>query len=105
MKYRIVWSQFSQKQIYDIYAYYLEIASESIALNLLTSLIRHSEYLSGNPEAGQIEELLKGRNTEYRYIVYRNYKIIYSIDFEHHMIKIADVFDTRKNPVKIRREK
>lgn len=105
MKFKIVWSQFSQDQLDDIFEYYLEIAGKSIALNLISSLISHTEYLSGNPEAGQSEVLLKDRATKYRYIVYRKYKIIYSVDFEHFLIKIADVFDTRQNPIKIKREK
>jgi hypothetical protein len=51
----------------------------------------------------QIEELLIDRQYAYRYIVCKNYKIIYSIDYTLQLIKIADVFDTRQNPTKIKR--
>ena len=51
----------------------------------------------------QIEELLIDREDDYRYIVCDNYKIIYSIDIELKLIKIANVFDTRQNPIKIKR--
>ena len=34
-----------------------------------------------------------------------NYKIIYSVDIELKLIKVADVFDTRQNPIKIKRNK
>ena len=52
---------------------------------------------------GQIEILLKERKTTYRYLIFKNYKIIYSIDPKKRFIKIADVFDTRQNPSKIER--
>nr|WP_264554426.1 hypothetical protein [Flavobacterium sp. N1861] len=55
------------------------------------------------PEIGQEESLLKQRSVHYRYLVFKNYKIIYSIDNEKGFIKIADVFDTRQNPLKIKR--
>jgi len=43
------------------------------------------------------------RNREYRYLVYKNYKIIYWINTAKNRIDIIDVFDTRQNPVKISR--
>jgi hypothetical protein len=58
-----------------------------------------------NPEIGQVEELLKGRKTTYRYLTFKNYKLIYSIDKITGFIKIADVFDTRQNPTTMKRTK
>jgi mRNA-degrading endonuclease RelE of RelBE toxin-antitoxin system len=49
--------------------------------------------------------VIAGENDNYRYIVCGNYKIIYSVDIEEQLIKIADVFDTRQNPIKIKRNK
>lgn len=49
----------------------------------------------------QIEELLIDRPNEYRYIVYKNYKIIYSIDYKLQLIKIADILDTVKIQLKL----
>ncbi|HMV14962.1 MAG TPA: hypothetical protein PKK18_09665 [Chitinophagales bacterium] len=57
------------------------------------------------PKLGPKELTLLNRKIEYRYIVETDYKIIYSIDEATHLIKIADVFDTRQNPIKIEREK
>lgn len=102
---KIVWSHFAETQLDKIYDYYLKKAGEEKASNLVVSIIRHADYLRENPKAGQLEELLADRKIEYRYIVFKNYKIIYSIDEQLQFIKIADVFDTRQNPVKIKREK
>lgn len=54
---------------------------------------------------GQVEELLKERQIEYRYLVFKNYKLIYSIDTKNELIKIAAVFDTRQYPLKLKRIK
>jgi toxin ParE1/3/4 len=102
---KIAWSHFAETQLDEIYDYYLKKAGEKTASSLVVSIIRHTDYLRENPKAGQLEELLKDRKIEYRYIVYKNYKIIYSIDEQLQFIKIADVFDTRQNTVKIKREK
>ena len=53
----------------------------------------------------QIEELLIDREETYTYLICKNYKIIYSVDHKLKRIKIADIFDTRQNPVKIKRVK
>tara|TARA_R110002020_G_scaffold47905_5_gene136870 strand:- start:7625 stop:7810 length:186 start_codon:yes stop_codon:yes gene_type:complete len=57
------------------------------------------------PQIGQEEELPIQREILYRYLVYKNYKLIYSVDTENGFIKIADVFDTRQNPPKLKRTK
>lgn len=102
---KVVWSQFAEDTLDEIYVYFLDLAGERHAKNLIKSIIKHPEYLASNPKAGQSEELLQNRETEYRYIVFRNFKIIYSIDHEHQLIKIADIFDTRQNPAKISKGK
>ena len=63
------------------------------------------ENLVHNPRIGAKEGLLDSRVIEYRYIIVGNHKIIYSIDEQNCKIKIADVFDTRQNPIKISEEK
>lgn len=55
------------------------------------------------PRIGQEENLLKHRKQEFRYLVYKNYKVIYWINEKENRIEINDVFDTRQNPTKIER--
>lgn len=106
MKYKIIWSEFSEKQIDDIFNYYeLTSGSYSVALKIVTRILLAPDKLIDNPKIGQIEFSLKDRAIQYHYIVESNYKIIYSVDDENYFIKIADIFDTRQNPKKITREK
>lgn len=106
MKYEVIWSEFSEKQIDEIFNYYKEVSkSYQVALKIVTKILLAPDKLIYNPKIGQRELLLENRNIEYHYIVESNYKIIYSIDNDNLFIKIADVFDTRQNPEKIEREK
>ncbi|SFG49171.1 ParE toxin of type II toxin-antitoxin system, parDE [Algoriphagus hitonicola] len=61
--------------------------------------------LKKNPKIGRIEELLKERKERFRFLIYKNYKLIYWINKKENRIEIVDVFDTRQNPIKISRGK
>ena len=47
------------------------------------------------------EELLSDRPQNFRYLVLKNYKIIYWMNQDKNRIDIVNVFNTRQNPVKI----
>lgn len=57
--------------------------------------------LTNNPKSGRKEDLLLNRPQEFRFIIVKNYKIVYWIDYEFSIVNIATVFDTRQNPEKI----
>lgn len=105
MELKIIWSQFAETQLDKIFDYYHDKAGYRVATKILKQIINEPQKLLKNPEIGQIEELLLHRNIKYHYFVFKNYKLIYSIDKENNFIKIADVFDTRQNPSKINRSK
>ena len=101
----IIWSNFAEMQLDEIYEYYTLKASSRIAAKLLIGIIEEPNKLIKKPFIGQEEELLVERAINYRYLVFKNYKLIYSVDEENGFIKIADVFDTRQNPPKMKRKK
>lgn len=105
MKFEILWSAFAESQIDAIFNYYTHKLNKRTAKRLIKKIISEPNKLIQNPDIGQIEELLSNRNEEYRYLICKNYKIIYSIDKQSNSIKIADVFDTRQNPIVIKRTK
>lgn len=102
---KVIWSEFAENQLDEIYTYYEKKANSKTAKRLVTGIIKESKKLLKTPFLGQEEELLKHRKIEYRYLIFKNYKLIYSVDVENSFIKIADVFDTRQNPPKIERDK
>lgn len=106
MKYKIIWSEFSEQQIDMIFEFYEQKSkSYNVALNIVTKILLAPDILIENPRIGQKEISLENRKIEYHYIVESNYKIIYSIDDEKKFVNISDVFDTRQNPDKMEREK
>ena len=103
MKLKVVWSDYAESQLDKIFKYYLENAGYKVARTIIEKIINEPNKLLLNPEIGQEEELLKDRTDNYRYLICDNYKIIYSIDQKKSLLKISNVFDTRQNPVKIRK--
>ena len=102
---KIVWSEFAETQLDEIYEYYKKEASIRIARKLVKGIINEPKKLIKTPCIGQEEELLKQREIHYRYLLFKNYKLIYAVDKENGFIKITDVFDTRQNPPKMNRTK
>lgn len=105
MALKIIWSEFAETQLDEIYEYYEKNVSTIVAKKLLKGIINEPNKLITTPQIGQKEEFLKHREIEYRYLIFKNYKLIYSVDNKNGFIKIADVFDTRQNPIKLKRTK
>jgi len=104
-QFEIIWSDQAEIELDKVFEYYSEFASVRVAKDLLKEIIEEPNRLILSPEISQREDLLLDREDEYRYLICRNYKLIYSIDTKAKRIKIADVFDTRQNPSKIKRTK
>jgi len=101
MELRIKWTDFSKKELKSIFEYYKEKASVNVAKKLVSGIAKETLKLKKHPKIGQEEDLLKNDPREFRYLVYKNYKIIYLVILEKNRIEIFDVFDTRQNPVKM----
>ena len=99
--FRILWTDFAINQLKDIFDYHLIKASPNIAQRLIQKIIDATIILENNPKSGRKEELLEDRPQEFRFIIVKNYKIIYWIDYEVNIIFISIIFDTRQNPKKI----
>jgi len=103
INFRILWSDFAINQLKDIFDYHLIKASRNIAQRLIQKIIDATLILENNPKAGRKEDLLETRPQEFRFIIVKNYKIIYWIDYEFSIINISMVFDTRQDPKQIKK--
>ena len=101
MKFEVVWAEFAEKQLDKIFLFYHDSAGREVAVKLVSEILLEPDRLKINPFVGQLEPLLKEKPISYRYLVYKSFKIIYSVDENEKQIKIADVFDTRQKPEKI----
>ncbi len=76
MEFRVIWSEFAEIQLDEIFDYYKKEASVRVANKLVRNIILASQSLRDSPFTGQIEFRLEKRMIEYRYFVYEHYKII-----------------------------
>ena len=98
----IYWTQFAEDKLEDIFIYYKFKAGINIAQNLVNGLIDATINLEHNPNIGQVEGLLSERIQEFRYLVFKNYKILYWVNDINRKVFISNVIDTRQNPNKIK---
>ena len=102
---KIEWTDFSKEELYKIFDYHKNKASIKVAKKLILGIRNETLILTSTPKIGQKEILLNQSEKEYRYLVFRKYKIIYRVDYSLGVVIITDVFDTRQNPIKISRNK
>lgn len=101
----VYWLQLAEDKLTDIYNYYRFKAGRKIAQNLINGIVDSTINLENHPEIGQIETSLKNRKPQFRYLIFKNYKIIYRIDYNSNKIEVANVFDVRQNPEKMEETK
>ena len=99
MEMTVLWSDSAISDLQAIYDYYITTANSKVANKMVNLIVERSEILVEKPRIGQIEELLKHKNFEIRYLVERQYKIVYLI--EDQIVLISTVFDCRQNPKKL----
>jgi plasmid stabilization system protein ParE len=101
MEIKILWTDEAIGRLKDIFDYYSKVATVNIAQKLVNEIVDSSNILITHPEIGVQEELLKERKNKYRYLVCKNYKIIYSR--KENVVFIATVFDMRRNPKNLKK--
>ncbi|TCN58605.1 type II toxin-antitoxin system RelE/ParE family toxin [Flavobacterium circumlabens] len=85
----------------DIFEYYKFKAGIRFSQTLVKGIIDSSLSLEINAYGGQKEELLSERIEDFRYLVFKNYQIIYWIDEARKIVVVSNIFDTRQNPQKL----
>ncbi len=105
MDLKILWTDFAKSELNRIYIFYFDHAGSRTAKNETKKIARATLRLKKQPEIAEVEEFLKGRSHEFRYLVHQSFKIIYWINWEKNQVEIVDVFHTRQNPKKMQRTK
>lgn len=101
MDFSILLSANAKIRLLEIIEYYDSVNSLSYGKKLVRELIKETKRLHSTPYIGQKEPLLIKRQSIYRYLIFKNYKILYSVNKQTSTVLIADVFDTRQNPDKL----
>lgn len=101
MAIKVFWTDFAKKQLKDIFEFYKIKANKEIAEKLVSGIVIKTKTIEFQKDIGQIEEFLLLRKEKFRYLVYKNYKIIYWFNAQKNRIEISDIFDVRQNPVNL----
>ena len=102
MSLSVYWTRLAENKLDDIFSYYETVANTKTAKKIIFGIIDTTISLHANPNIGQIEILLKNRTQNFRYLIYKNYKIIYWINSSKNRIEISTIFDTRQHPHKLK---
>lgn len=105
MELKVFWLEFAENKLEDIYAFYSVKAGKRIAKKLINGIVDATIGIEKHPESGQIEINLQHREQEFRYLLFKNYKIVYRVNHNYNRVEIANIFDTRQNPEKINETK
>ena len=97
----VYWTTFAENKLTDIFNFYETEAGIDVAQKLVDGIIDKTISLDKNPNIGQKEVILTNRPQCFRYLVCKNYKIIYWVDTNKNRIVIVNVFDCRQNPMKM----
>ena len=89
----------AQTKLDEIYIYYAELGYGIKGRKIRAAILKRTLSLKTSPEMGQVDEHLRKKGRIRRYLVEKNYKILYRI--EGKKIYITDIFDTRQNPDKM----
>ena len=105
MELKLNWTEYSENELQKIFLYDKAKSNLKTAKNKAEEISKQVLILEKYPFIGQKEELLSGREQEFRYFLHSNYKIISYVDLEINLVEIVDIFDCRQEPLKIKRTK
>ena len=94
---KIFWTAFAKRELRNIFDYYKIKASPKIAQNLVIEIVEKTNALDFQSKIGQKEELLSDRKENFRYLVSKNYKIIYWINEEKRTVYVTAVIYGKRN--------
>jgi plasmid stabilization system protein ParE len=72
MELEVYWTDFSKKELKNIFDYYKEKASLNVAKTLVLGITKEAAKLKKQSKIGQEEELLEKDLRDFRYIVYKS---------------------------------
>ncbi len=97
--YSVIWTLPALASLRDIHEF-IKKDSPTGAKKVITELVAVGNALSTLPARNPIEPLLAEEPIIYRSAVKSNYKVIYTIEQES--VMIVDVFDTRRDPSRLK---
>lgn len=99
---KITYDRQACQQIEEIYHYGKAHFGPNTALRYKATIRQSISLLKSNPLAGSIEHELSDETHEYRYLLVKPYKIIYSVKDE--FIRMHFLWHTSRNPIDLKEQ-
>ncbi len=96
---KILWTDTAKMSLKLIFDYHKKNTNSSVANKIRRQIFNDVKLLRTGLFLSTKEPLLLDFEKEYRYLVSRNYKIIYFVDADNIIISL--IFDTRQSPQKL----
>lgn len=97
-------SDVATNQLVNFTSYYASHFGLQAANNLADSFETKMRYIMRFPEAGHPEPLAEGLSPLYRSIrIAKHVNVLYHVDYADNAVKVADIWDTRMSPERLRR--
>lgn len=95
----VVWNKKAGKQWKNIAAYLAKEFGKKAVLRFAKEVTQCHRNLAHFPQMGQVEPCIQGRKYEYRSVViHKHCKLVYYIIPDRQTIRIAALWDTRREP-------
>ena len=102
---QVKWSKKAERQFDEAILYCLNIFGESAARKFYQKINQYVPLLAANPHLGKREYLLSQKPIAYRSIVvHKHFKLVYYVLPERQIIRIAALWDTRREPGSLRKQ-
>ena len=96
---QVIWSPDAEKELDHIVESCLITFGKRTATKVYQQIKHYDELLAQNPLMGKHETLLEKYPQGFRsFVEHNHYKLIYYIDKQKNIIRIVDIWDTRRNP-------
>lgn len=95
----VIWTKLATNQLERAVKYIQSEQGTFYAKLVLNKILESTGELETFPKRGQVENLLKHKKSEYRYLVAWNYKIIYRVGVNK--VVVSRVFHTSQKTSKI----
>ncbi len=100
-EYKVVIADFAFESIRKTHDF-LKNFSKTNADKQVSDLLKHSKKLQTLPRKNPLEPSLQQAAVEYRFLLFKNFKIIYTILEDEKIVLLVMVFDTRQQPGKLK---
>ena len=96
---KVTWDELARQNQKDILAYGARTWGKNAARKMHLHIKTEVERLSQFPLIGKVEPLLQGRILQFHsLVIHEHYKLVYHYDEAQQLIRIAALWDTRREP-------